>query len=102
MSNENTVTVQPVKLTLNQKSQSRVLYEQSQLLSKRARLMKLPAGSPGYKRCQESIEKTERLIADIQSKLNARLARPAAERAAPAANDSEPEVTILVEDVSAA
>jgi hypothetical protein len=64
--------------------------------------MKLPVGSPGYKRCQESIEKTEHLIADIQRKLNARLTKPAAAQAAPVANDSEPEVTILDEDVSAA
>ena len=91
MSNENTVTVESTvsaapaaapKRTLNEASMFRLEYERNQLTQKSARLGVLKEGTPGYKRCQESIEKTQSLIASIEKKMSARMEKARAKAAA--------------------
>lgn len=76
------VTVVSTKKPLNEKSLTRLAYEQNALATKLARKAHLEAtgktSSKAYLACVESIAKTEKLIQEVSDKMNARIAKAAA------------------------
>ncbi len=96
-----TQTVEAPKRERNEASRSRIAYEQNQLVEKQARLATLKPGSAAFARCERSIAVTSNFIAELESKLAARLAKQAEPKVAPKfvsfnieiepSNESDPE-----------